>query len=204
MTSIEEMRNVLYKHSPKKKHVPYDDEDDIVYDYNPVLKRLFLGNYRAAKNKDFFDKENITAVLNCTRSHDVKNYFASPDIEYMRIPVDDSLKKYDIDLMYHYLPAAVEFIHKHIGVQKNNMLVNCVMGRQRSVTCVIAYLMKYHNMTPRQAAEYVVDKRQEALHHGYSVNFEDTINKYYKCLKGPAAKESEMVKDKLFKRPDSE
>jgi protein-tyrosine phosphatase len=199
--STDEMKKILYKHSPKKRDIKYDDEDDVVYDYNPILKRLFLGNYKAARNKKFFKDENVKAVLNCTKEEDVKNHFASSaDIEYMRIPVDDSLKKYDIDLMYKFLPAAVEFINKHINVQKNVLLVNCVMGRQRSVTCVIGYLMKYHGMTPKEAANYVVDKRQEALHHGYSVNFEETINRYYKHLKGSDAKKSEMVKGRLFER----
>jgi protein-tyrosine phosphatase len=200
VTKKEDMKKLLYKHSPVRQKIEYSEEDEIVDDYSPILKGLYIGNYRAARDKNFFKKENISAVLNCTKRKDVENSMLSESVEYMRIPVDDSLKKVDLDLMYTLLPAAVEFIHKHVTVEKKNILVNCVMGRQRSVCCVIAYLMKYHDMSPKEGAEYVIDKRQEALHHGYSVNFDKTLNRYYKKLKGESVKKSEMLKSKLYKR----
>jgi protein-tyrosine phosphatase len=196
----QDMKDLLYKHSPAKSKIHKSEEDDIVDDYSLILKGLYIGNYRAAENKSFFKSKNIKAVLNCTKLKDIENHMVSDECEYMRIPVDDSLKKQDIDLMYKLLPSAVEYINKHVTIEKNNILVHCVMGRQRSVCCVIAYLMKYHGMTPKEGAEYVIDKRQEALHHGYSVNFDKTLNKYYKKLKGDKVEKSGMLKSKLYKR----
>ena len=42
------------------------------------------------------------------------------------------------------------------------MLIHCLVGRSRSVTIVMAYLMKYHDMDVDQALKYVVDKRSYA------------------------------------------
>lgn len=199
-TSVKQMNKMLYKHSPVKKNVKYHEEDDPVSNVTKVARRIYLGNYKAAKDKNFFKDNNIKAVLNCTREKDVRNYFPSAGVEYMRIPVDDSLEKKDFNLMFEFLPAAIEFIHKHVVLQKNNILIHCVMGRQRSVCCLVGFLMKYHDMSPKQAGEYVVDKRQEAFHHGYSVNFNQTINKFYKDLKKKGVKDHHLLEDELFKR----
>ena len=42
--------------------------------------------------------------------------------------------------------------------------------------------MAKHNMTPSEACKFVLGKRKEAFHYGLSVNFDQTINKYYKEL----------------------
>ena len=64
----------------------------------------------------------------------------------MRIPVDDSLKQKDFDLMYQFMPAAVEFIHKHSNVQKGNILIHCYAGRQRSAICLAAFMVSKYKM----------------------------------------------------------
>lgn len=114
----------IYKHSPIKKGLKIKDEDKPLTKYEKITNKLYLGNYQAAKDRDFFKDKKIKAVLNCTR--DIPNHFAhNKDIEYMRIPVEDSLKDKDFDLMYEYFPAIVEFIHKHVSLQNNNLLVHC-------------------------------------------------------------------------------
>jgi protein-tyrosine phosphatase len=170
-------------HSPiKGGGLRVKDEDEPLASYNKVMNRIYLGNYQAAEDATFFKKKNIKAVLNCTR--DLPNYFVkSGDIEYMRIPVEDSLKEYDYKRMYQLLPAAVEFIHKHAVTQGNNIFVGCIAGRQRSAACVAAYLMAKHKMTPHEACKLVMDKRPEAFHFGKSLNFDETLKKYYNDLK---------------------
>ena len=88
------------------------------------MSKIYLGNIDASKDKDFFKDKKIKAVLNCSK--DIANTFKNnDDIEYMRIPVDDSLKIVDYNKMYHYLPVAVEFIYKHAILQKNSILIHC-------------------------------------------------------------------------------
>ena len=105
------------------KHNKNFNEDEPVTSYNKIMSKIYLGNIEASKDKQFFKDNKIKAVLNCSK--DIPNTFSDMDVEYMRIPVDDSLKVVDYNKMYHFLPAAVEFIYKHAVLQKNSILVHC-------------------------------------------------------------------------------
>ncbi len=174
---------LLKKHSPVKRGTKRNEKitDSPIEHYTQIVKGLWVGNYKAAKDKDFLKKNNIKAVLNCTT--DLPNTFCNKNIEYMKIPVEDSLKDRDIQKMVEFLPSAVEFIHKHIDVQKHNILVHCWAGRQRSAISVSAYLVKYRGMTPSQAIKFVQHQRYEAFHGLESINFEESLVKYFKRLK---------------------
>jgi protein-tyrosine phosphatase len=176
------LADYIRKHSPIKAGLRIPDEDKPLAKYNKIMNRLYLGNFQAAKDKDFFKKKNIRAVLNCSK--DIPNHFASnKNIEYMRIPVDDSLKQKDYDLMFDFMPVIVAFIHKHIVVQKNNILIHCWAGRQRSAISVAVYLVDKYGLDPKEACKVVLDKRPEAFHFGKSLNFDQALNKYYRTYK---------------------
>jgi protein-tyrosine phosphatase len=173
--------DLLRKHSPIKNGLNIKNEDKPLEPYTKIISKLYLGNYQAAKDPEFFKDKKIKAVLNCTK--DIPNHFAcKKDIEYMRIPVDDSLREPDFKKMYQFFPVIVEFIHKHIVLQKHNILIHCYAGRQRSAISVAAYLVAKLGMTPAEACKFIMDKRKEAFHFGLSLNFEDSLNKYYKDL----------------------
>lgn len=173
--------DLLRRHSPIKNGLKIKDEDKPLEPYTKIISKLYLGNYQAAKDPVFFKEKKIRAVLNCTK--DIPNHFAcKKDIEYMRIPVDDSLRETDFKKMYEFFPVIVEFIHKHVVLQKQNILVHCYAGRQRSAISVAAYLVAKMGMTPADACKYIMDKRKEAFHFGLSLNFEESLNKYYKDL----------------------
>lgn len=170
----------IAKHSPIDKGLKIKDLDDPVSKYNKILSKIYLGNQESAKDKDFFEKKKIKAVLNCTT--DIPHHFIKKDIEYMRIPVEDSLKKKDYDLMYNYMPSIVHFIDKHVNIQGNNILVHCWAGRQRSAIAVASYLVACHNMSQHDACKHILDKRVEAFHFGKSLNFDSSLDKFYKKL----------------------
>jgi protein-tyrosine phosphatase len=176
------MANYLYKHSPLKNGVKIKNEDAPLSKYNKICSKIYLGNIQCAKDKDFFKNKNIKAVLNCSK--DIPNYFYNnnKDIEYLRIPVDDSLKQVDFDKMFEFFPIATEFINKHVNLQKNNILIHCYAGRQRSAICVAAYLVKFEGMKPHKACKMILDKRPEAFHHGLSLNFDQSLQKFSKKL----------------------
>lgn len=172
---------LLRKHSPIKNGLKIKDEDKPLEKYSKIMSKIYLGNYQAAKDAEFFKDNKIKAVLNCTK--DIPNHFHNKkDIEYMRIPIDDSLKEIDIKKLYEFFPCIVEFIHKHAGIQKQNIFIHCYAGRQRSAGSVAAYLMAKYNMTPGEACKFIMDKRPEAFHFGLSLNFEDSLKKYHKDL----------------------
>jgi protein-tyrosine phosphatase len=143
-----------------------------------ILPRIYLGNYKIAKNKDFFAHKNIKAVLNCTK--DLPNSMNCNVVEYMRIPIDDSLRKVDFDKFYEFLPVITQFIHKHVDIQKNNILIHCHAGKARSAGALIGYLMEFRGINPYNSAKLILEKRHEAFFHGESVNFEKPLLKYYK------------------------
>lgn len=169
----------IRRHSPIKAGVRIKNEDIPLAKYNKITNHIFLGNFQAAKDKNFFQENKIKAVLNCSK--DIPNHYSHHrDIEYMRIPVEDSLKQKDYDLMYEFMPAIVEFIHKHACIQKQNILVHCWAGRQRSAISVAAFMVSKCGMTPQEACKMVMDKRPEAFHFGKSLNFDQALNKHYR------------------------
>lgn len=181
------LADYLRKHSPVKtldRKLQVDDHKVQSETYSKIIDRIYLGNFLAAKDKEFFSTKKIKAVLNCSKQSDIPNYFANnKEIEYMRIPVNDSLKDKDYDLMHQFMPAIVEFIHKHVYIQKHNILVHCMAGQQRSAVSVAAYLVAKHKMTPHEACKKVMDKRNQAFWFGTSLNFDQALEKFYKDIK---------------------
>lgn len=176
------LSDAIYKHSPIKRGIiVVDNEDRPHTNFDKIMSRLYLGNNKASKDPEFFKSKKIKAVLNCSK--DIPNTFRnSKDIEYMRIPIDDSLKEVDFEKAYLFMPAAVEFIYKNAILEKKNTFVHCWAGRQRSAIMIAAFLVAKMNMTPTQACKFILDHRPEGFHFGMSLNFEKSIQKYYKDL----------------------
>lgn len=64
----------------------------------------------------------------------------------------------DYNLSQHF-EECLSFIHEVITVKKEKILVHCLAGQSRSATIVVAYLMKYQNLTVEQALQIVQEKR---------------------------------------------
>ena len=167
----------LLKHSPLKKGLKIKNEDLPLTDYSKITPKIYIGNIQAAQDTNFFKTKKIKAVLNC--SNDIPNYFRDSDIEYLRIPIDDSLNAYDFNKMYHLLSIAAEFIHKHVDILKNKIFIHCYAGRQRSISSCVAYFIKYNHMQLKQACKFIMEKRPEAFHFGKSFNFDQSLQEFY-------------------------
>ena len=174
------LSDIIYRHSPIKKGVLIvKDEDKPHRKFDKIMSKLYLGNIQASKDKQFFKDKKIRAVLNCSK--DIPNTFGCvKDIEYMRIPIDDSLKEIDFEKAYHFMPTAVEFINKHVNIEKRNVFVHCFAGRQRSAVMVVAFLVAKCGLSPEKASKLLLEKRPEVFHFGLSYNFEKSILKFYK------------------------
>ena len=68
----------------------------------------------------------------------------------------------------------------HNALKNGHVLVNCQMGISRSVSLVIAYLIRYHNMTFYDAKNYVQRYRPCA---NPNLAFCGMLLKFEKCLK---------------------
>ena len=186
----ESLSDHIYKHSPIKRGIVVKNEDKPLHKYNKIMSKIYLGNVQACKDKEIFKDCRFKAVLNCSK--DIPNTFMCSKvkkgnetleaIEYLRIPIDDSLKEIDFEKAYLMMPLAVEFIHKHAVILKQNILIHCWAGRQRSAIMIAAYLVAKCGFTPKQACRLIAQKRPESWHHSQGINFETSLEKYYKDL----------------------
>ena len=154
------------------------DECETLVPVNQITKRIWLGDYTTARNKAFFKENNIKAVLNCTK--DIPNSFKSDEsIEYLRIPVDDSLQEVDFRKMYYYFPIIIEFLNKTVNIEKKNVFVHCVQGKARSCIALAVFFVS-QGMKPDDALELILKKRPDAFFFGTSLNFKKSFAKFIK------------------------
>lgn len=118
---------------------------------NHIIDNIYLGSSYNASNYDLIQKLDIARIVNV--SDDVPNFFESDiELEYFYHNIKDNgidiFKKEELDLIF-------DFIKKN----DSNVLVHCVVGRSRSVTIVIYYLIKEHNMDVETAINYIKSKR---------------------------------------------
>ncbi|XP_062330410.1 dual specificity protein phosphatase 13A-like [Osmerus eperlanus] len=123
-----------------------------------VWPNVYIGNVAIAQNTTALRRLGITHVLNAAHSKrgSIGNQrFYGNEFVYCGIPADDSTH---FDLNVYFKPAA-DFIHKGLKTPDGKVLVHCIMGRSRSSSLVLAYLMLYHHIPLRHALQEVVQKR---------------------------------------------
>lgn len=133
-----------------------------------VVPGVFLANNNVAQNMNFFQQNDIKAVLNCSRDLP----FYRDNIHQMRISINDTPEANNE--FYNALTPAIEFISAHKPI-----LVHCFAGMSRSPSVIVAYLIKYHDMNPQRAVELILLKRPFAFNWGKMFYFADAINKYW-------------------------
>ncbi|RCU61423.1 hypothetical protein SETIT_J000700v2 [Setaria italica] len=132
----------------------------------PIEQGLYLGSVGAALNKEALKSLNITHILIVARS--LSPAFPA-EFNYKKIEVLDSP---DTDLLKHF-DECFSFIDEAIS-SGGNVLVHCFAGRSRSVTIVVAYLMKKHQMSLESALSLVRSKRpQVAPNEGFISQLEN-------------------------------
>jgi protein-tyrosine phosphatase len=73
---------------------------------------------------------------------------------FLYVPAEDH-DNFDIS---KYFTQAANYIHECL--QKTNILVHCLAGVSRSVSLVIAYFIKYRQLTFDQAHHFIKSKRK--------------------------------------------
>ena len=118
-----------------------------------IVDRVYLGNACNARNYYALKKSNIGLIVNCTK--EIPDNFTK-EFEYINIPINDIL----MENVSNHLEKCIDDIHYYLcNNSEKSILVHCFMGASRSATFVIAYLMKYKNMSLNNAIEYVITKR---------------------------------------------
>ncbi|MHB1952728.1 MAG: dual specificity protein phosphatase family protein [Sulfobacillus sp.] len=145
---------------------------------NEILPDLWLGDFRAATSEEFLIGARITTVVNCTTA--IPFFPKVP--RKLRVPVRDNLDPAEIQKMYLLLDRVVDSIWERR--KGGAVLIHCHLGRQRSVTVLLAYLMKYGKLTLEQALGAVRSRRPVAGRP--QLNFRAALSKYENDLNAMA------------------
>ena len=164
---------------------------------------LWLGNYKAALDPLFYNKNNISVVINCSKDIPYIFDIISPEkfniklLECFRIPVDDSLQEIDFLIMEKYFHIILPSIISKLISENKNILIHCHAGAQRSVAMLTAllYILIDKNLINfeqlpiqniddkpqlmRNIIQYIIQKRPRAYRYGLSINFKSSLENYF-------------------------
>ena len=124
---------------------------------------MYLGNWYDSTSEAKLKYNNIKCILTLNQNNEhteaERNMFARLGIRYKYIRIQDSL---DANILPH-IDASIQFIKKC----ESNVLVHCSAGVSRSVSIVVAYLMKEKGMSYSDSIHYV-RKRRPIANPNYS------------------------------------
>lgn len=104
-------------------------------DPSHIIDNLFLGSAHNAATKSVLDKHEISLIINVTKA--IRNSFPE-EIQYVNYSLYDNNQN---SIMVH-LENAYQKIIEHQRTKEGNILIHCFMGRSRSATVVLYYLMR--------------------------------------------------------------
>lgn len=116
---------------------------------------LFVGSVGASRNQDFLRQNNITHVINWSTTARCDLF---GDIKYLCTAVRGHR-----GMRNHLdeLDEAVEFVES-ARKSGGRVLSHCWYGKNRSVTLLVAYLMKYEGMGANEANNLIKETRPQA------------------------------------------
>ncbi|CAF1031808.1 unnamed protein product [Adineta ricciae] len=115
---------------------------------------LFLGNMQHANNSDLLERFQIKHIINVC---DIKlRQMILDNFNVVHIPMPDEPRT---NIKQHF-DRTNELLHGYYE-KKERCLVHCAAGVSRSATIVLAYLMKYHHNTLKEAFFYLIEKRPQ-------------------------------------------
>ncbi|KAK9060577.1 hypothetical protein SSX86_021283 [Deinandra increscens subsp. villosa] len=145
-----------------------------------IEEGLYLGSVGAANNKTLLKSLNITHIL--TVSGSIPPSYPN-DFTYKVVAVHD---KSDVNIA-QFFDDCFDFINE--AKKTGGVLVHCLAGVSRSVTIVVAYLMKKHGMSSSEALKLAKSKRRVAApNSGFMLQlkgYEKTASKDTLSIKVP-------------------
>ncbi|XP_053197023.1 dual specificity phosphatase 29-like [Scomber japonicus] len=141
---------------------------------NEVWPNTYIGDEETAKDKHNLKRLGITHILNAAEGtwNNVDTgagYYSDMDIVYYGVVAED-VQTFDLS---QYFVSASRFIEETLSNPQNKLLVHCVMGRSRSATLFLAYLMICENMTVVDAIEHVKKRRRIIPNWGFLKQLRD-------------------------------
>ena len=116
--------------------------------------KLFLGSVSAALDTDSLREHKIASIVNCAR--EIKPLEKNDQIkDYLHLPVHKGMA-FDI---FDFLHEGADKLHEWIGTKNQRALVHCALGVSRSCSVLLAYLVKYEDMSLLEALVLVKHRR---------------------------------------------
>ncbi|XP_010546836.1 PREDICTED: dual specificity protein phosphatase 1B [Tarenaya hassleriana] len=152
-------------------------------DLSKIEEGLFIGSVAEASNRDLLKSSNVTHIL--TVAVAVSPLYPD-EFSYKVIEVVD---RSETDLT-QYFDECFNFVDE-ARQSGGGVLVHCFMGMSRSVTIVVAYLMKKYGLSFSKAMEHVRSRRPQALPN---FGFISQLEQYEKSIQANGEESIEEVK----------
>ena len=117
---------------------------------NEIINGLLLGSIYDC-NSFNLNENNIKTIINCTKDLPFPDHI-DRSICHIRIPIDDNINE-TLDII-----GVVNFIKKQLQSNRR-IFIHCQMGKSRSASFVIAYIMASRHLNYNQAYKYVKIRR---------------------------------------------
>jgi len=138
-----------------------------------ILEGLYLGSCGAAGYKEKMKKHGITHILTVAGGFDPLH---PKDFNYKLVKIEDKTTE---DLMF-YFPECIEFIENALAAG-GKILVHCIAGKSRSVSVVLAYMMKCRSFNLEDALNHIMERRKVVIKE--DINFLGQLELFqeFKC-----------------------
>ncbi len=136
----------------------YTEFNDIDEIEKPKKNRggLYIGSLKGATNERLLKKYNIQFVVSIlSRDFEELHILDKLSIEHQSFMLRDEVKELIKDLF----DSSARLIRQKLNERKN-VLVHCYQGISRSATLIIAYYIKYFNMTLEGALSKIKKRRE--------------------------------------------
>jgi hypothetical protein len=135
-----------------------------------IIDNIYLGSCLGACNLNLLNKNKIGYIINI--SEDIPNFFEDK-FKYLQIKKKDNgkeeLEKKNFEESYNYILRSQD--------KNKKIFIHCFVGRSRSVSLIIYYLMKKYNYTIKESLDFIKKKRDVI---DPAIKFINNLKKYEK------------------------
>ena len=128
-----------------------------------IIDNIYIGNVYDAHNIDKLNKLNIKNVISAVTGFD--NIYDN-SFNHLSLNLIDNEEQNIIhyfEITNHYIDNIIsKNISSDLEENKQKILIHCICGVSRSVTILLAYIIKKYNYTPQYALKLVKKKRNIA------------------------------------------
>lgn len=137
-----------------------------------ILPNIWIGSHKDALNNKFIKNNHIQVIINCTKTIPFSKL---QNIKKIRIPVNDSLKDEDIELLYQYFDKTNKILNQTFS-SLTPVLVHCYAGKQRSATVIAAFIMEVTKLDKLDIIAMIKSKKNNCFTP--CINFSKSLDKF--------------------------